>query len=256
MSRYKPITYLSAFILVFSLFFPVWNCVHAADQKVFVLCYHSFLGNKHFAGDVSMQGLRMQLDFFKEKGFQFVSFSDILKGAVKGSHNILVVIDDGNESVYKAYHDIFKPRHIKPILAIYPSIIGKKSYALTWEQLKWLSQDGCDIASHGYYHLLLNQKLYEKDKAAFTQEIYGSKEFLEKKLNQKVLAMVYPNGVRSDITKNMLKEAGYKCAFTIKWGPLLSPISANKDPYELPRYMLYQNNWAMISSSVVKAAGN
>jgi peptidoglycan/xylan/chitin deacetylase (PgdA/CDA1 family) len=257
MRRYKSFTYyISALILVCSLSLIGWNCAQAADQKVFVLCYHSFLGNKRFAGDVSMQELREQMDFFKDKGFQFVSFSDILKGTVKGSHNILIVIDDGNESVYRAYHDIFKPRNIKPVLAIYPSIIGKKSYALTWEQLKGLSQNGCEIASHGYYHLLLNQKLYDKDKAALIKEINDSKEVLEKRLNLKILAMVYPNGVRSDITKKILKEAGYSCAFTIKWGPLLSPLSINKDPFELPRYMIYQNNWGMISNSVIKAAGD
>jgi peptidoglycan/xylan/chitin deacetylase (PgdA/CDA1 family) len=247
-------TYISALILVCSLSLIVLNCAHAADQKVFVLCYHSFLGNKRFAGDVSMQELRVQMDYFKDKGFQFVSFSDILKGTVKGSHNILIVIDDGNESVYRAYHDVFKPRHIKPVLAIYPGIIGKKSYALTWEQLKELSQDECDIASHGFYHLHLNQKLYDKDKSAFMKEINGSKEFLEKKLNVKVVAMAYPNGIQSEITKKMLKEAGYKCAFTIKWGPLLSPLSINKDPYELPRYMIYQNNWGMISNSILKTS--
>jgi peptidoglycan/xylan/chitin deacetylase (PgdA/CDA1 family) len=203
-----------------------------------------------------MQELRGQMDFFKEKGFQFVSLSDILKGTVKGSHNILIVIDDGNESVYRAYYDIFKPRHIKPVLAIYPGIIGKKSYALTWEQLKRLSQDGCDIASHGFYHLHLNQKLYDQDKSAFIKEINGSKEFLEKKLDVKILAMAYPNGIQSEITRKTLKEAGYKCAFTIKWGALLYPLSANKDPFELPRYMIYQNNWGMISNSLVKAAGN
>ena len=257
MHRYKSLTYyISAFILVCSFSLIGWHCAQAADQKVFALCYHSFLGNKSFAGDVSMQELRGQMDFFKDKGFQFVSLSDILKGTVKGSHNILIVIDDGNESVYRAYYDIFKPRHIKPVLAIYPGIIGKKSYALTWEQLKGLSQDGCDIASHGFYHLHLNQKLYDKDKTAFIKEINGSKEFLEKKLDVKILAMAYPNGIQSEITRKTLKEAGYKCAFTIKWGALLSPLSANKDPFELPRYMIYQNNWGMISNSLVKAAGN
>jgi peptidoglycan/xylan/chitin deacetylase (PgdA/CDA1 family) len=257
MHRYKKLNYyISAFILACSCSLIGWNFAQAAEQKVFVLCYHSFLGNKRFAGDISMQDLKAQMDFFKDKGFQFVTLSEVLNGKVKGSRNILIVIDDGNESVYRAYHDIFKPRHIKPVLAIYPGIIGKKSYALTWEQLKGLSQDGCDIASHGFYHLHLNQKLFDKDKAAFIKEINGSKEFLEKKLNVKILSMAYPNGIQSDITKKSLKDAGYKCAFTIKWGTLLSPFSANKDPFELPRYMLYQNNWGMISNSILKAAGN
>ncbi len=254
MHKNKLPTFIIALILICSLSLVWCDEVPAADQKVFVLCYHSFLGNKRFAGDVSTQELSTQIDFFKNKGFHFISFADIINDTITGSRNILIVIDDGNESVYHVYNEIFKPRHIKPILAIYPSIISKKSFALTWEQLKELSQEGCDIAAHGYYHLHLNQKLYDQDRSAFTKEIYLSKEVLEKKLNRNVSIFVYPNGVRSDITKKTLMEAGYICAFTIQWGTLLSPIKMNKDPYELPRYMIYQNNWGMISNSIIKAS--
>ena len=234
--------------------------VYAADQKVFVLCYHTFLGNKRFAGDISMQELRSQMDYFQSKGFHFVSYADLLKGSVTGTQNLLLVIDDGNQSAYPAYQEILKPRHIKPMLAIYPSIIGKKSYALTWEQLKELSKDGCDIAAHGYYHELMNQKFYDKDKKGFLKEIYDSKETLEKKLNIKVTAYVYPNGVRCDMAKKTLKEAGYSYAFTITWGPVLSPLPLNKDRYELSRYMIWRDhekeNWRMISATILKASAN
>jgi len=233
-----------------------WNVAQAADQKVFVLCYHSFLGNKRFAGDISMQELRSQMDYFQGKGFRFVSYSDLAKGTVTGTKNLLLIIDDGNQSVYPAYREIFKPRHIRPVLAIYPSIIGKRSYALTWEQLAELSKDGCEIASHGYYHELMNQKFYDKDPKAFRKEIFDSKDTLENKLNIKVTAFVYPNGVRADVTKKTLKEAGYTNAFTIQWGTVLSPLSLNKDPYELPRYMIYKENGRMISGAILKASGN
>jgi peptidoglycan/xylan/chitin deacetylase (PgdA/CDA1 family) len=167
-----------------------------------------------------------------------------------------MVIDDGNQSVYQAYHQILEPRHIKPMLAIYPRIIGRKSYALTWDQLRELSRHGCDVAAHGYYHLLLNQKLFDKDRALFDKEIYASKEVLEKMLNIRISAFVYPDGVRSDITKKTLKEAGYAYAFTIDWGALLYPLRLNKDPYELPRYMIYDNNWGMVSNSILKASAH
>ena len=225
-----------------------------------MLCYHTFLGNKRFGGDISMQEFRSQMDFFQSKGFHFISYADLLKGSVTGTQNLLLIIDDGNQSAYPAYKEILKPRHIKPMFAIYPSIIGKKSYALTWEQLEELSKDGCDIAAHGYYHELMNQKFYDKDKKGFLKEIYDSKETLEKKLNIKVTAYVYPNGVRCDIAKKTLKEAGYSYAFTINWGPILSPLSLNKDPYELPRYMIWRDhekeNWRMISGAILKASVN
>jgi peptidoglycan/xylan/chitin deacetylase (PgdA/CDA1 family) len=260
MKRHNLLTHVSVLVLLWTLCFAGWNTAYAADQKVFVLCYHSFLGNKRFDGDISLQELRSQMDYFQSKGFHFVSYSDLVKGTVTGTQNLLLVIDDGNQSIYPAYKEIFKPRHIKPLLAIYPSVIGHKSYALTWEQLAELSKDGCDIASHGYYHELMNQKFYDKDKKGFLKEIYDSKETLEKKLNIKVTAYVYPNGVRADVTKKTLKEAGYSYAFTINWGTMLSPLSLNKDPYELPRYMIWRDhgkeNGRMISGAIIKASAS
>src|SRR5208337_2778856 len=119
MHKIKLPTFIAALILICSLSLVWCNEVPAADQKVFVLCYYSFLGNKRFAGDVSIQELGAQIDFFQNKGFHFVSFADVINDAVTGSRNLLIVIDDGNESVYHAYNEIFKPRHIRPILAIY-----------------------------------------------------------------------------------------------------------------------------------------
>lgn len=246
--------YASVLILFWLLSFAGWNEAAAADKKVFVLCYHSFLGNKPFPSDIPMGEFRSQMDFLKTKGFNFVSYSDLLKGKVTGAKNILIVIDDGNRSVLQAYQEILKPLGIKPTLAIYPNIIGKKSYALTWDQLKWLVRDGCDIAAHGYYHELMNQKYYDSNKADFIHEITGSKETLEKMLNVKISTFVYPNGVRCDMTKKTLRESGYANAFTIKWGPVLSPMNLNSDPLELPRYMILKGNWNMISSSILKAS--
>jgi peptidoglycan/xylan/chitin deacetylase (PgdA/CDA1 family) len=246
--------FLSTLIMLAAMLLASPGSAPAADQKVFVLCYHSFLGNK-FPTDIPMNEFRSQMDFLKSKGFKFVSYADLMKGTVTGTQNILLIIDDGNHSVQQAYQEVMKPLGIKPMLAIYPNIISKKSYALTWEQLNELRKEGCDIAAHGYYHELMNQKFYDRDNKEFIHEIMGSKETLEKMIpGVKVSAFVYPNGVRADITKKILRESGYSSAFTIQWGAALSPLSGNKDPLELPRYMVQKGNWKMISSAILKAS--
>jgi peptidoglycan/xylan/chitin deacetylase (PgdA/CDA1 family) len=252
--RIKLQAFVSTLIIFWLLCFAGWNDAIAADKKVFVLCYHSFLGNKPFPSDIPMEEFRSQMNFLKGKGFHFVSYSDLLKGTLTGTQNILIVIDDGNHSVLQAYQEVLKPLGIKPTLAIYPNIIGKKSYALTWDQLKGLVHEGCDIAAHGYYHELMNQKFYDSNKTEFIHEIVGSKEALQKMLGVKISAFVYPNGVRCDMTKKILKESGYSNAFTIQWGAVLSPLNLNRDLLELPRYMVLKGNWNMISSSIIKAS--
>jgi len=221
--------------------------------SVFVLCYHSFLGKEKITTDVSIHELKDQFDYLKKNGFQFVSFSQIEKGLIKGKKNILITIDDGNRSILEANEKVFKPMGIKPMLGIYPNIIGKKDYALNWEELKKLSDEGFNIASHGYYHLLLNDKLYNSDKKTFTNEIFKSKKMLYEKLGRDVDVFIYANGVRSAPAKKLLKDAGYKYAFTIVWGQVDLPLNSNVDPYELHRFMV-SRNFKAISSAISNKA--
>jgi peptidoglycan/xylan/chitin deacetylase (PgdA/CDA1 family) len=239
-------------IIAILIFFIAVSDVKSEKQMFFALVYHSFLGKKQYATDISIDKLKCQIESLKKNGFKFVSFRDIIGGRISGNKNILVTIDDGNESVYRAYKDVFKPLHIKPLLAIYPSVIGLRKHHLTWEELEELSSDGCDIASHGYHHYYLRQKLYNNFRESFMREIYTSRDVLEKRLKKKIVAFVYSHGVISDIAKKTIREAGYSCAFSIKCGPILYPLSMNSDPYELPRCMLSDNNWKEIYNYMLK----
>jgi peptidoglycan/xylan/chitin deacetylase (PgdA/CDA1 family) len=230
--------------LILSLTAPQECRAQNADNgsgSVFALCYHSFLGKDKIPTDVSIHELKDQFDYLKKSGFQFVTLSQIEKGLIKGHKNVLITIDDGNHSILEANEKVFKPMGIKPLLGIYPNIIGKKDYALNWKELKKLSDEGVGIASHGYYHLLLNDKLYNSDKKAFINEIFKSKKMLCEKLGRNVDTFIYPSGVRSVPAKKLLKEAGYKYAFTIVWGQVNLPLNSNVDPYELHRYMISRN---------------
>lgn len=243
-------------LLIFSLTAPLACWAQNADKgSFFTLCYHSFLGKEKISTDISIHELKDQLDYLKKNGFQFVSFSQIEKGFITGHKNILITIDDGNRSIIEANDKVFKPMGIKPLLGIYSNIIGKKDYALNWEELKKLSDDGFDIASHGYYHLLLNDKLYNSDKIVFSNEIFKSKKMLFEKLGCNVDVFIYANGVRSVPGKKLLKEAGYKYAFTIVWGQVDLPLNSNADPFELHRYMV-SRNFKAISSVIFNKVKN
>jgi peptidoglycan/xylan/chitin deacetylase (PgdA/CDA1 family) len=227
----------------------------AENIIVDVLCYHSFL-KKTDPYSFSNEELDSQLQFFRDKGYTFVNMNDIRSGNISGRKNILVTVDDGNKSVYDAYFKVFKKYGIKPVIGIYPAIIEKKDYALSWDAISELSKEGCEIASHGYNHLYVNKKLFDNDIKAFNREIYLSKEILEKKLNRKIEVFIYPFGVRSDITIEHLKKAGYKFAFTIVNGDVLVPSGRNKNNFELPRYMLTKPTWKMSLNVIARKSGS
>lgn len=231
-----------------------WPALAAPPAKVHVLVYHSFLGKPSLNRDLNLAELARQLDELKSKGYAFVSYADLQAGRVSGAKNILISIDDGNQSVWTAYQQVFKPRGIRPLLGIYPAIIGKKSYALSWDQLKALSRAGCGIASHGYYHGKLDEAFYRKHPKEFAAEVRLSKQTLERELGLQVTAFVCPYGVMSAPLSQQLKQAGYETAFVLNWGAVLVPLSQNPDQYRLGRYMYSDRNWAMLLGAIGRSA--
>ncbi|TAL37832.1 MAG: polysaccharide deacetylase family protein [Spirochaetes bacterium] len=222
--------------------------------QVQVIVYHTFNGNGKSPYDFSVQEMREHIEALEADGFVFVKMSDLLEGNIEGTNNILVTIDDGHKTVLEAYREVLKPRGIKPLLGIYPNIISKKEDAMTWDELKSLVDDGCEIAGHGYYHLFLNEKQYKKDLVEFNNEIFKSRLILEDKLGVRVLTYVYPFGVRSDMAEFALGMGMFRGAFTIDWGITSVPLSANKNIYALPRYMLVRNNYKNIFATLRKRA--
>jgi len=210
----------------------------AERNGVYVLCYHAFLERKD-PYSFSNEQFRDQLVRLRNSGFKFVTFDDMINDRISGTKNILITIDDGNKSVYQAYYSIMKPMGIKPVLGIYPAIIGKVHYAMTWDEVKRLADDGCYIASHGYHHMYLSTKYYDKEPQSFKKEIYLSKKVLEEKLGRKIELMVYPFGVSSDIAIAELKNAGYKYGMSLIQKISDVPISEN---FMIPRYMLTKPN--------------
>jgi peptidoglycan/xylan/chitin deacetylase (PgdA/CDA1 family) len=241
----KYITMLISALLLFILTAPSYS------NGVYILCYHAFLEKKDPYSFTPDQ-FREQLNKLKSSGFRFVTYEDVINNKISGNKNILISIDDGNKSVYETYYTIMKPMGIKPLLGIYPAIIGKMKYAMTWEEVKKLSDEGCFIASHGYHHMFLSEKYYNEDQANFKKEIYLSKKVLEQKLNRTIDTMVYPFGVNSPIAISELKNAGYKYGLTIVQGRESLP---SKDNFQIRRYLMTKTGQKGVVAHIIKNAG-
>jgi len=202
-----------------------------------ILCYHTFMGKPKIPTDFSLDELKGHISQFKENGFKFVTYQDVITNKISSNKNILVTIDDGYQSAYDAYQQILKPQGIAPVFAIYPGVISHKKISMKWEQIRELANEtGVVIAAHGYYHLYVNEKLYKKDQKAFEGEIFRVKKTLEEKTGKKIEAYFYPFGLYSPVTIDYLKKAGYKYAFNIKAGSYNTPIAAGS--YEINRFYL------------------
>lgn len=213
-----------------------------SGAEVIVLCYHTFLGKK-INTDFSPEVFKKQIASMIDMGYRFVSYEDILSNRVSGRNNILITIDDGNVSLRKVFDSVLKTNGIKPVLFIYPAVIGRMHYAVTWKDLEYFRSQGATIGAHGYYHMFVTERFFKKDPKAFYKEIFKSKEKLEQKIGVPVDIYGYPFGVYSQITIDTLKKAGFRCAFALKDGVMQSPFDRNADVYQIPRYYVNKSTW-------------
>jgi len=236
--------------IIFTIVLTSLTPLFSQTKGMYVLCYHTF-GDKKDPYTLAYSTLKANLESLKRAGYKFVSFEDVVSGNIEGTKNILVTIDDGNKSVYEAYFSIMKPLGIKPVLGIYPAIIGRVHYALTWEELRRLSVEGCYIASHGYHHMYLSEKYSKEEPESFKKEIYYSKKVLEEKLGRKIEAMVYPFGVYSNIAVAEMKNAGYKYGLCLTQKMAYLPF---EDSFAIPRYMITKPNQKGLMAFFAKKA--
>lgn len=239
-------------IIIFLSIVLAYDLSYSQDM-VHLLGYHSFINGKRSRYDFSLSELRNQIQYFIKRGYRFVSFPDIVNGRIQGRKNILITIDDGNRSVYRAYQQVLRPLNIKPLLAVYLSVIGKRT-ALSWDQLNELASDGCEIAAHGFYHRKMSPRLYRVNKKGYLNEIYKPRKILEEKLRKRIRVFVYPYGLYTDEIFEHLRGAGYEYALTVRDDSLTLPFSSLENPYEIPRYVVTRSDRRFAFSRIIRYA--
>lgn len=81
---------------------------------------------------------------------------------------------------------------------------------LSWDELRRLARDGCDLAPHTRTHPLLTRVPPETARA----EIAGSIDDLERECGRRVPVFAYPSGAHDDAVVRIAGECGIRLAFT------------------------------------------
>lgn len=89
---------------------------------------------------------------------------------------------------------------------------------LTWDDVRESAKRGLEFGSHTCSHTILPGFPVERVK----EELVASKARIERELQREVSALAYPNGTCNRDVQTLVKEAGYKLAFTVRRGPLRS----------------------------------
>ena len=111
------------------------------------------------------------------------------------------------------------------------TFLDKYPNYLTWDQAKELEANGFSIESHTATH----KSMTEASDAQIVEELTQSKATLKEKLGKDVNFVAYPTGTYNLHIAQLVKNAGYKAAFTIKF----DTVNRNSNVYALERVPIF-----------------
>jgi peptidoglycan/xylan/chitin deacetylase (PgdA/CDA1 family) len=97
---------------------------------------------------------------------------------------------------------------------------------MSWEQIRELGRAGHEIGSHSMTHPLLP----DLSDAQIHEEVATSRSRLSELTGAEVASFCYPNGSYDARCLSAVRDAGYACAVTTRWG-----LNRTGSPYELKR---------------------
>ncbi|MEK8130126.1 polysaccharide deacetylase family protein [Paenibacillus filicis] len=182
-----------------------------------VLNYHS-IGKKPGSTLVlDPELLAAQMDYLDREGYTPLTLSDFMlvleHKLEKPDKPVLLTFDDGYMDNYELAMPILQRYNFPATLFMSPGSVGQPDY-LTWEQAKEMKEAGWDIQPHGMTHPRLSKLSAAKQRLEITE----ASRLIEEELGVKSLVFCYPYGDFNNDTLAILKEEGFKYAFTIEQG--------------------------------------
>jgi peptidoglycan/xylan/chitin deacetylase (PgdA/CDA1 family) len=209
-----------------------------------VLCYHIVETPAAPRMHIDRETFRQQLRYLEMTGYNVIPLRHLYE-YVEGKRSsipknaVVITIDDGWRSTYTEAWPELKKRNFPFTVFVYPNIIGKTSNALTWEQIKEMSEEGVDIQSHALSHPYLTRRKHrsmsdDKYAAWLRKELAESKRILEKHSGKPVEFIAYPYGDYDDTVASAAGRAGYAAALTCDFGR----VKKGSDPLRMKRFVI------------------
>ena len=214
---------LALFLLLWVLGnYNIWRPVVPSDRPR-ILMYHS-IGSDVSDLSVSVSRFEQQLTWLKEKGYRFVTVSELLETDVDGKV-VALTFDDGFEDNYTNMFPVLQRHNAKASIYIAPDITGINK--LTGEQINIMQASGlCEFGAHTMNHVNLSHL----DDQQAIYEIEQSKQIVESLTQARCRSFAYPFERYTSRTVALVKDAGFDSAVTVKKG-----IEHISDPLQIKR---------------------
>ncbi len=231
---------------------PITASMYEASEngtKVLVLNYHK-IDNMNISLSVLPEDFDEQMKYLYEHGYHTIT-PDELYDSLEGTgtlpdNPVLITFDDGYRDNYDNAYPILQKYGFKATVFVVTSFLGKYPNYMTWDQAREMDANGISIESHTVDHKSMTDLTDDQ----LRTELVNSKKKAEQELGHPVDYMAYPTGTYNLHIAQLVKEAGYKAAFTIKYGnvdkasniyalervPVFHTENTNKDFIERIKY--------------------
>jgi peptidoglycan/xylan/chitin deacetylase (PgdA/CDA1 family) len=141
---------------------------------------------------------------------------------------IAVTFDDGYHDNYENAYPVLRKYHVPATGLLATNFIGtgkipaweeayytgENALMLSWKQVRAMSDGGISFGSHTLSHPLLT-RIPRRQRE---YELCRSKEIIEQQIGKPVTTFAYPSGDFDSETKEVVREAGYCAAVSIRAG--------------------------------------
>jgi peptidoglycan/xylan/chitin deacetylase (PgdA/CDA1 family) len=195
-------------------------------QVVPIITYHHFSEKCTNALCMPVEEFARQMAMLAEEGYRTVTMTEVLRFVNYQQplprKTVAITIDDGYRSVYELVYPILKRYNFKATLFIYTDFIDNSPNALSWEQLRELTEAGFEVEAHTITHADLTLKRKGESQAEYLKRIRRElripRELIRKHLRQEAVWLAYPYGRWNKLVISMAIEEGYRGGVTVTRG--------------------------------------
>lgn len=215
----------------------------SARTDIAGFCYHQVEPVASGKFSLSIEKFTAQLEYLQQRGYVSLNSDELLAALATDSQPVnravLITFDDGYRTVFDHAFPIMQKLGFKGVVCIYPAFIGSR-LAMSWEQLRQLIAAGWSVECHSMSHQNLAGKYSDPklEKKFLHHEIISARDIIEKQLGNKVKFMVWPYGVYTDRTLELVRKAGFAGAMTVDGGATYQGLS----PYLVKRQVIYSTD--------------
>jgi peptidoglycan/xylan/chitin deacetylase (PgdA/CDA1 family) len=202
-----------------------WNPVGVFPwgyQLVPVLVYHNLAAQDKGRLTLAARTFDAQIRQLHAEGFQALRLADFLAFTAGRRQlprrSVLLTFDDGYKSFVQYARPILKDYGYGATLFVYSDFLGGGS-ALSWQDLRTLTEQGFDVQAHSKSHANLRRAEGESE-AAYAKRIEAELAFpntlYTKHLGRPFTVLAYPFGEMDDELLPYVAKFGYSAAFTVR----------------------------------------